>query len=56
MSTVLDKRRERKQIPRNLVLRSKGYVQKYVENAIKKAKRQETPDPYQTAGVATKLG
>ena len=27
-----------------------------VENAIKKAKRQETPDPYQTAGVATKLG
>ena len=49
MSTVLDKRRERKQIPRNLVLRSKWYVHN-------KFMRYETPDPYQTTGVATKLG
>ena len=37
-------------------LGAKGMFKTNVENAIKKAKRQETPDPYQTAGVATKLG
>ena len=35
---------------------AKGMFKTNVENAIKKAKRKETPDPYQTVGVATKPG
>ena len=45
MSTVLDKRRERKQIPRNLVLRSKGYVQNKCGECNQKSKETRNSIP-----------